>query len=208
MAWNESDPWWIFDSPHGGAKSSRKQLWKTFWKRPADFWTKSPRRKSYSSEWNHILLTFTWNICKILFRLKPAFIVQKFMAKTPSLFRKWYTFSYVARQTIFATVSKMNNLWKSQDRFFDFVHGHVTEAGKAEIYQFVGNWYIKFAENHQKESDSYVLSSEIIHLSAQNFIIGSENFPIVSKFYMCWLRKFQKIDFFCNFDFRPLDILS
>ena len=40
---------------------------------------------------------------------------------------------------------KMNNLELSRDRFFDFDHGHVREAGKVEIYRFLEN-----LSHHQK----------------------------------------------------------
>ena len=41
----------------------------------------------------------------------------------------------------------MNNLELVRDRFFDFDHGHVTEAGKVEIYRFLENLSVKINEN-------------------------------------------------------------
>ena len=41
----------------------------------------------------------------------------------------------------------MNNLEKRRDRFFDFDHGHVREAGKVEIYRFLENLLIKINKN-------------------------------------------------------------
>ena len=43
----------------------------------------------------------------------------------------------------------MNNLELLRDQFFDFDHGHghEREAGKVEIYRFLENCPIEFAEN-------------------------------------------------------------
>ena len=41
----------------------------------------------------------------------------------------------------------MNNLELGRDRFFDFDHGHVREAGKVEIYRFLENLRMKMNEN-------------------------------------------------------------
>ena len=41
----------------------------------------------------------------------------------------------------------MNNLATSRDRFFDFDHGHVREAGKVEIYRFLESLAMKINEN-------------------------------------------------------------
>ena len=41
----------------------------------------------------------------------------------------------------------MNKLGNCRDRFFDFDHGHVREAGKVEIYRFLENLSIKINKN-------------------------------------------------------------
>ena len=41
----------------------------------------------------------------------------------------------------------MNNLELGRDRFFNFDHGHVTEAGKVEIYRFLEKLSMKISEN-------------------------------------------------------------
>ena len=46
----------------------------------------------------------------------------------------------------------------SRDRFFDFDHGHVSEAGKVEIYRFLENLLIKIDENLQLKVFSDALS--------------------------------------------------
>ena len=43
----------------------------------------------------------------------------------------------------------MNSLELGRDRFFDFDHGHVREAGKVEIYRFLENLSMKIDENLQ-----------------------------------------------------------
>ena len=41
----------------------------------------------------------------------------------------------------------MDYLVSGRDRFFDFDHGHVTEAGKVEIYRFLEKLSMKISEN-------------------------------------------------------------
>ena len=41
----------------------------------------------------------------------------------------------------------MNCLVLQRDRFFDFDPGHVTEAGKVEIYRFLENLSVKINKN-------------------------------------------------------------
>ena len=53
-------------------------------------------------------------------------------------------------ERFFATDRKMNYLVNDRDRFFDFDHGHVAEAGEVENYRFLENCSIEFAENQQK----------------------------------------------------------
>ena len=75
----------------------------------------------------------------------------------------------------------MNKLGNCRERFFDLDHGHVTEADKVENYRFLENCSMKFAENQGKKSVLNLLLPPII----KNFKIGSENFPIFFRFYMC-----------------------
>ena len=86
----------------------------------------------------------------------------------------------------------MNNLKLGRDRFFDFDHGHVTEAGKVENGRFLENCPMNFAENQQKKSVFNILSPQIM----KNFKIGSENFRIFFDFTCADRQNFKKIDFF------------
>ena len=56
----------------------------------------------------------------------------------------------------------MDNLVNGRDRFFDFDHGHVTEAGKVEIYRFLENCSMDFDENQAAWSLFDTLSAENI----------------------------------------------
>ena len=55
----------------------------------------------------------------------------------------------------------MNNLELGRDRFFDFDHGHVTEAGKVEIYRFLENLSMKINKNLYLDVFGDVLSDAI-----------------------------------------------
>ena len=48
-----------------------------------------------------------------------------------------------------------------RDRFFDFDHGHVGEAGKVEIYRFLENLSMKINENLELEVFGGALSDAI-----------------------------------------------
>ena len=41
----------------------------------------------------------------------------------------------------------MDYLVSGRDRFFDFDHGHVREAGRVEIYRFLENLSMKINKN-------------------------------------------------------------
>ena len=56
----------------------------------------------------------------------------------------------------------MNSLWNCRDRFFDFDHGHVREAGKVENYRFLENCSMDFDENQAAWSLFDTLSVENI----------------------------------------------
>ena len=56
----------------------------------------------------------------------------------------------------------MNNLATGRDRFFDFDHGHVREAGKVENYRFLENCSMDFDENQAAWSLFDTLSVENI----------------------------------------------
>ena len=65
----------------------------------------------------------------------------------------------------------MDYLVSGRDRFFDFDHGHVTEAGEIENYRFLENCSKEFAENQRKKSVFNIISPPIM----KNFKIGSES---------------------------------
>ena len=74
----------------------------------------------------------------------------------------------------------MNYLGNDRDRFFDFDHGHVAEAGKVENYRFLENCSIEFAENQQNKSVFNILTPSVM----KNCKIVSENFRIFFDFTM------------------------
>ena len=53
----------------------------------------------------------------------------------------------VINKRFFATSRKTNNLVNCRDRFFDFDHGHVREAGEVENCRFLENLSMNFDEN-------------------------------------------------------------
>ena len=81
----------------------------------------------------------------------------------------------------------MNYLGNDRDRFFDFDHGHVAEAGKVENYRFLENCSIEFAENERKKSFFNMLSPPIL----KNMEIESENLTIFSTYILN--SKFRQI---------------
>ena len=54
----------------------------------------------------------------------------------------------------------MNNLVNGWDRFFDFDHSHVREAGKVENYRFLENGSLDFDQNQAAWSLFDTLSVE------------------------------------------------
>ena len=81
----------------------------------------------------------------------------------------------------------MDYLVSGRDRFLDFDHGHVTEAGEVENYRFLENCSKEFAENQRKKSVFNILPSPIM----KNFKIGSESLQIFFRLYMYSLFPFK-----------------
>ena len=70
----------------------------------------------------------------------------------------------VINKRFFAKYRKINNLELGRNRFFDFDHGHATKAGEVEIYRFLENCSMEFAENNRKKSVFNILPSQAMKI--------------------------------------------